>query len=280
VIAQILRRISAGRTYRTAELFQYGGSWRSFDHSTTFNAPTARKCLRGINARFAKARDTCAELDTLIITMGTAYTWFLKRNDRLVSNCHTIPQVNFDRRLIPAAVIAEQLGGVLAELYARRPDLNVILTVSPVRHLRSNPHQNSLSKAHLMAAAGELEERFPQLYYFPAYEIVLDELRDYRFYGRDKAHLSEEAEEYVWQRFAEACLDTRAREFVAEIEPVVRAMGHRPRDEGAEATTRFAREQYGKVRALEKKFPQARLEAERAHFERLVARSPRSRARA
>jgi hypothetical protein len=269
-IAHALRRIAAGRTYRTSELFQFRGAWRSFDHSTAFNATSSRACLRGINGHLAEAHAACGKLDVLIITLGTAYAWFLKQNDRLVSNCHTVPQVHFDRRLMPPAVIAEQLAGLLEEFYERRPDLNVILTVSPVRYLRSDAHSNSLSKAHLMTAVGELEQRFPTLYYFPAYELVLDELRDYRFFGRDRAHLSEEAEEYVWQRFIEACLDKRAGEFLAAVEPIIRATEHRIRDGGGEETVRFARGQYAAVRAVEKEFPEVKLERERAHFGRLA----------
>jgi hypothetical protein len=272
VIAAALRRIVSGAPWVSSDLFAHAGLWRSWDHDTSFTASSRRAALREMNKRLRLAHQRIERLNTLILTFGTAFAWRLNDGDRLVANCHTLPGDRFTRSLTPMNEIVDDFAPVLDQLYLARPHLNVILTVSPVRHLRNDAHENSVSKAHLMAAAHALESRFPQLYYFPAYEIVMDELRDYRFYERDYAHLTGEAEDYIWQRFCEACLSPRAQRLVAEMAPLVRAMEHRVLKPRTDATKAFARSQIALVDKIEQRYEGLSLSDERAYFRRLLPR--------
>jgi len=269
-IARTLERILDGAPYRSEELFHHDGRWGSFDHDTSFDADDAGSCLARINARLRDAHAWSKRLETLIVTLGTSFAWSLNDQNRVVANCHKLPAGMFTRRLLAIDDMVEAWSGLLTRLYRTMPDLSVIVSVSPVRHLRNDPHENSVAKAHLLAALHQLQQQFPSLYYFPSYEIVLDELRDYRFYARDYVHVSEEAEEYVWERFVEACVDDDARSFVRMYEPIGKAAAHctvRPHDPAART---FASAQLERIRSLEERYQGVRLNEERAHFERVI----------
>ncbi len=270
-IAQTLDRLLHGRLWTSRELRTHGGLWFSFDAHAECAADTRPTALRRLNSRIAPVIDLVPRLDVLLLTFGTAWVWELRENGRIVANCHRVPAEHFTRRLLSVDEIVVPWTELLECLYALRPELRVVLTVSPVRHLRDNPHDNTVSKAHLVSAVYRLEKRFPALHYFPAYEIVLDELRDYRFFARDHAHLSAEAEEYVWRRFCQAALSPEGSELLEAVEPLLRAAEHRPRG-GGSALHRFAREQLARLEAVESRFAGTDCSALRAHFSGLIAR--------
>jgi hypothetical protein len=151
-----------------------------------------------------------------------------------------------------------------------RPACRFVLTVSPVRHLRDNAHENQVSKAHLLSAVNELERSLPQVYYFPAYEIMMDELRDYRFYEPDMVHPSPVAVDYIRERFAAACLDERSRRFIREYTPVRSARAHRMRFPAGTAAAAFVRAQLAYLDNLEKSFPGISFESDLAYFNSLA----------
>ena len=269
-IARTLERILDGTPYREDELLHHDGRWVSFDHDTSFEADSTEACLSRINARLREAHASVQHLKTLVVTFGTSFAWFLNDQDRVVANCHKLPPDVFSRRLLAIENIVETWSVLLTRLYRTMPGISVIASVSPVRHLRNDPHENSVAKAHLLVALHQLQQRFESLYYFPSYEIVLDELRDYRFYSRDYAHVSEEAEEYVWERFLEACVGEGARSFVRMYEPLRKACAHRvvrPREPAAQS---FALSQLKLIEKLEKRYPAVSFDGERVHFERII----------
>lgn len=256
-LARSLRRVLAGTSYTVAELFEHDGLWHSFDHHGDFSAASPEECLAAIHAGLAPAHALAPRLDGLLLTFGTAHAYYDRQDaGRVVANCHKLPAARFERRLLPVAEIVEAWTELLHELYALRPGLNVILTVSPVRHLRDDAHDNAVSKAHLLAAVHELELRFPALYYFPAYEIVLDELRDYRFFAPDMAHPNETATDYVWSRFVEACLAPRAQALVADFAPLLQARQHRPRHPESPAAAAFRRRLASLQTELQARYPE------------------------
>ncbi len=269
-VANTLERLLDGRRYRTAELFEHEGLWRSFDHHTSFAASSADRCVRGLNARLIDAHRRMGALDTMMVTFGTAHVWALRDSGRIVANCHRLVQRRFARRLLAIDEIVERWSNLLDRLFSRQPALHVVLTVSPVRYLRDGAHENSVSKAHLMAAAYRLEQQFERLYYFPAYEVVIDELRDYRFFARDRAHITDEAREYVWGRFVDACLDKRARAFVERFAGIRASMQHRPGRGGPDAVAAFARRRLEAVGRLRREFPELALRWAEEHFENLL----------
>lgn len=269
VIAQSLRSIMSGRTYRARDLFEHEGLLRNLDFHTSFARESGGAALRRMNASVRSARAALDSLDVLVVTFGTAFTWYWRQSGQPAANCHRLSEKLFDRRLVTTAEIVADWSALIGELRAQRPCLRVFFTISPIRHLRHNPVENSVSKAHLVAAVYELCRTVDATHYFPAYEIVLDELRDYRFYGRDRAHLSEEAEEYVWTRFTESCLNDRARACVTAWNAIHTAMGHRPRGT-RDAVERFARSQLEMVNRVASEFPEIAFDTARLHFKRMV----------
>lgn len=258
-IAQNLGRLLACKNFSGEDLFEHNELWHSFAHHGSFSGIDREQCLSRINDSFAAASATIACLDTLIVTLGTSWVYVERSSGSVVANCHKLPDNRFERRLASIDEIVQSLDSIFSDLYSSRPMANIILTVSPVRHLRDNAHENSVSKAYLMAAAGELEKRFPALYYFPAYEIMMDELRDYRFYAADMTHPSDSAIDYISERFQQACLSDRSRSFALRLAPILRAARHRMSQVGSPSGEAFVASRIQSVAALHAEFPEVDL---------------------
>ena len=180
-IAQAWLRLEAGPAFADDELVEYNGLWHSFLHHGDFSGPDRETVLRRIRAAWESGAEALSEADYLMLTLGTA--WVYEREGQVVANCHKLPAKTFVRRRLTV----DETVGLLAERIASRPELRVILTVSPVIHRGDGLVENQLSKASLIVAAHSLAERFPErVFYFPSYEIVTSELRDYRFYADDR----------------------------------------------------------------------------------------------
>ena len=204
-----------------------------------------------------------AQTDMLIITLGTAWVYRLKEDGRVVGNCHKVPEREFQRQRLSVDEIVETFVALLLRLWAVNPGARVLLTVSPVRHLKDTLHGNQLSKSTLLLAVDELCSRYPeQLHYFPAYEVVIDELRDYRFYADDMAHPSSQAVEYVWQRFVEHCTDEASHLFMAEWSKVARALEHRPFRPDSEQYRQFVLQNIEKIKNFKEKYPYLEVQSE------------------
>ncbi|MDE6006469.1 MAG: GSCFA domain-containing protein [Muribaculaceae bacterium] len=184
--------------------------------------------INKLTQRGAQARDLLKSDETLCVTFGTAYCYFLDGdNGRAVANCHKQPQSKFSRRRISADEICAIWARLIYDLKERYPDLLVIFTVSPVRHVRDGLHDNTLSKATLHLAIDQLCKEFDFCHYFPAYEILIDDLRDYRFYADDLVHPSSTAVEYIWEVFKNTYLDSQGEEMLKKGETISRRTSHR-----------------------------------------------------
>lgn len=260
-IAAALRSYAQREPVRPGELRHDGELWFHDGFHGDFSAPTPEEALAAMNA----ARDTGAEAlraaDRVLLTFGTA--WVYEREGVPVANCHRRPAAEFVRRRLSVTEITAAFGELLAGPLAGK---EVVLTVSPVRHLRDGLAGNAVSKAVLRLAAEELAETHPRVVYFPAFEIVTDDLRDYRFYADDLTHPAPQAVEYVWERFAEAFLTQRARNLLPEVEAVAAAAAHRPRHPQGEAYKAFCRCQLERIAAL----PEVDFSAEAARFRRCI----------
>jgi hypothetical protein len=233
-IALAIESLSAGKVYGREDLTFAGEKWFSYAHHGSFSAATAEDALAKINEAAQRGARALAGTDVVIITLGTAWVWEL--DGAVVANCHKQPASLFTRRRLSVGEITEQLGALLTgSLKGKR----VIFTVSPVRHLADGFAENSLSKAILRVAVGKLVEQYPNASYFPAYEVVNDDLRDYRFYGRNLIHPSAEAVDYVWEKFVDTAIDEHTVPLLPRIEAVRRAMEHRPFNPDTEAYEQF-----------------------------------------
>ena len=229
-IARSLQRLINGESFSREELFLQNGLWHSYMHHGRFSHADPETALKGINERFNQSAAYLQNADFLFITLGTAWIFELKSTGKVVANCHKVPAAEFRRFRLTVQEAVEHLRDVLEELFQVNPGIHVVLTVSPIRHLKDGANGNQVSKSVLLLAADALTRGFgpERCSYFPSYEIVMDELRDYRFYAEDMTHLSDVAIRYIWNRFAETLIDPESRDLAKRIEPVIRATEHRP----------------------------------------------------
>lgn len=186
-------------------------------------------------------------------TLGTNHVYRLKETGEIVDNCEKRPHHLFQEETLTVSQCADYLRQAIALLQSRSADVEVVLTVSPIRYRKYGYHGSQLSKATLLLAADEVA-KMPNVHYFPAYEIVNDELRDYRFYAADMLHPSEQAVDYIWERLCETYLSDRARQFLSEWQPVKQALGHKPFAPESEAYRTFMNKTMLKVEELRKKY--------------------------
>lgn len=247
--------------YTADDLDLYNGLWFSFDHYTGFSGPDRDKTLNGINLSFMKAKEMLRKARYLVLTWGTAWVFTNNTTGKVVCNCHKIPASRFTRRRLSASEITGAYEPLLQSLFELNKDLKILLTVSPVRHWKDGAHGNQLSKSTLLLAQESLEQLYPErLYYFPSYEIVMDELRDYRFYAEDLLHPSEVATRYIWEKFEQALLGKESRQINRDLDPLLKMSAHRPMAMEAEAHLETANRLKEKLRLLKEKYPQLQWE--------------------
>ncbi|MDR1171758.1 MAG: GSCFA domain-containing protein [Bacteroidales bacterium] len=226
--AHNLERIIAGNPYTTDELQHHNELWCSFDHHGRFSHPDVSECLRQINAELSRAHDALARSEWLFVTFGTAWAYRLKSSSRIVANCHKFPASDFKRIRFDVDEICAIWEETIDSLRQLNPAVKIVFTVSPIRHLRDGAHENQLSKSTLLLAVDRLNHELADTGYFPAYEIVLDELRDYRFYNEDMTHPNDTAINYIWQRFCENYVTKDTLQTMKAVEDIIKAVAHRP----------------------------------------------------
>lgn len=268
-IARTLRMFELKRPVREEELTCSGGRWFDYRFHGSLAAPTAHEAVEKMNAALGEGHRALAGSDTVIITFGTAWVYILNRTGEVVANCHKQPSALFTRKRLTVSEIIDLFTPLLEGMLK---DRLVIFTVSPVRHLGDGADENFLSKATLKVAVAELVARFGNAVYFPAYEIVNDDLRDYRFYADDLVHPSAQAIAYIREKFFGAALDSTALALLPQVEKIVAAAGHRPAESGGEAQRHFAESMLAKIAEAEKAAAAPDLSAERRHFENLVVK--------
>jgi hypothetical protein len=220
------------------DVIETSGGFCSFHHHGSMARPTAQEFLDNANKVLADASDFYYREGWVVVTLGTAFIYTDKESGNVVANCHKLPADRFERTMISA----DQVYDALSQYVAARPDRQWIFTVSPVRHLADGLHTNTLSKATLHLGIEKLVNRYPNAYYFPAYEILMDELRDYRFYADDMMHPSAQAADYIFERFMDFALADSDRPLLKEADKVRGMMQHRIMNEGTAEAIRFERQ--------------------------------------
>lgn len=199
--------------------------------------------------------------DFAVLTLGTNHVYRLKETDEIVDNCQKRPQSLFREEVLSIDECVGFLSQAVDTLVMRNPDIKVIITVSPIRYAKYGFHESQLSKAVLLLSANEMEKRYAgKVFYFPAYEIVNDELRDYRFYASDMLHPSEQAVEYIWECFSVSLFGADTLQFLKEWQPIREAINHRPFNPDSDAYKEFVNNTLVKVRALKQKYTDLELE--------------------
>ncbi len=265
-VAQSLDGYIEGKQYREDELFHLNEIWNSWDHHTRFSDTDKQAALDGINQSQAAAAAFVQKADWIIITLGSAFQYYLKENGKPVANNHRAPAQWFEKRLLPIEEIVHSLDNTLHKLHAANPYANVLFTISPVRHIRDGVVDNNRSKARLIEAVHELCSKHAQAHYFPAYELVIDILRDYRFYDIDFVHPNYMATTYVWEHFAKACIAQDAQEVMQQVHEIMTAKAHRTRFPTTDAHRKFKESYLAKTKALAERHPALNLETELMYF--------------
>lgn len=217
-IAQNIEMLIENTTFNQNDLLKNGSLYFNFAFDTSFSAISVEQCLEKINSRFTAAVKNIQNADFLFITFGTAWVFEFKQAGKIVANCHKLPAENFTRRRLNVDEIVFIFKKIFLKLKIINPNLHIVLTVSPVRHSKDGFHENNLSKSILLLSVEILEKEFENVSYFPAYEIVMDELRDYRFYAPNLLHPSESAIDYIWEKFSDTffSLQTKKNVFLAQ----------------------------------------------------------------
>ena len=262
-ISMALREIIRKRLYEESDLFSYREYWHSPMHHGSFSAATPEEVVRNIRVRLEQAHKELKQLDWLMLTFGTAYVYEQKKTGKVVANCHKLPEKDFVRRRLETDEITEDYIQLLDELISLNPKIKILFTVSPIRHVRDGMHANQLSKSVLLLTIDRLMQRYPQAtFYFPSYEIILDELRDYRFYADDMVHPSSLAVNYLWERFSETFFRPETQALIKECATIRKAIAHKPFHPESEEYKRFLGQIVLKIERLNEKYPYLDFEKE------------------
>lgn len=271
-IASSVESLLDERIFTSKDLFQQDGIWNSFSHHSRFSDLCLDECLNMINVEASAAQKQLKECDMLMITFGSAFAYKLKTNGAIVANCHKLPEKDFNLKRLSVDEIVSQYNELIQRLLTLRPEINILFTVSPIRHLKDGLHENQLSKATLMLAIDLVCKSFPKsTFYFPAYEIIMDELRDYRFYAEDMTHPSTLAIDYIWECFCNCCLDKKSLQFITVWQEIQKAVSHRPFQPGSSAFQLFVRKNKEKLGILSTQYPSLDFTKEKEYFTGLLS---------
>jgi hypothetical protein len=269
-LANAIHRIIHQRLYTESELVNSGGLYHSMDHHGSFSGVDPSLVIERINASIQEAHNDFKKARFIFISPGTSIVYRYKATDSISGNCHKIPQAEFIHYALSHTDCTAAFLQMRNDINAFAPQAQVIWTISPVRHLSEGLIQNQRSKAQLIISLTETGRAFSQDRYFPAYEIMIDQLRDYRYYTRDMTHPSSEAIEIIWNAFKHMCMDDGEFSMHDRIEKIHRAMSHRFLHDQPEAQRKFAEVHLQMIRDVMQRQPLISFEKESAYFHSLI----------
>ena len=251
-IAQSVERLHSGKPFGHEDVIAVGeGQYCTFSHNTAFWNGSETVLLEQVNQNFAEAHEHFIHSKWVVISLGTSWIFKHKESGQIVSNCHKLPADQFERVFMTTLMSRMTLFKVVEQ----HPDKQFIFTVSPLRHLKDGLHENQLSKAALLLAVDEVCKAFSNAHYFPAYEILLDELRDYRFYKEDMVHPTEQAVQYIWERFTDFAIDPSEKPAMQMALEVKRMLHHKPLFPESEAFAKFQQRKETMTETLRRRYP-------------------------
>ncbi|WP_282038932.1 GSCFA domain-containing protein [Saccharicrinis aurantiacus] len=236
--------------------------WHTFSHHSSFNDSDKEQYLKQVNKNNEDAHQFLKEADFLFITFGTAWVYQFIENNQVVSNCHKYPNKSFNRYILNISEIIDIYKTIITELLVFNPTLNIVFTVSPVRHWKDGAHGNQISKATLLLAIEQLVDTFESCSYFPAYEFIIDDLRDYRFYDKDMIHPNDVAVDYIWEKFESHFLSQAALVYQNEFQKLSKSLNHRPFNINSPQHQDFLRKLLQKLNQLKIKYPNVNISKE------------------
>ncbi len=259
-------RVARLQFYVADELVQHDGLYHSMDHHGSFSGKDKDAVLEKINKTLQHAHEHLKKSKVVCISPGTSKVYRYAVTSAITGNCHKIPQASFTYEQLTMHECEVAFEKIYTSLQLLAPTAKIIWTVSPVRHLKDGLVENQRSKATLILAIRDIIQNHPGSDYFPAYEIMIDELRDYRYYARDLVHPTPVAVDIIWDKFCDAYLDAEDLSFHASIEKIKRAMEHRFLQDDQEAIHRFAKAQLNNIDQMARLLPDLNWQKERLHF--------------
>ncbi len=258
-IENLIDRAVHKKTYTKEEVFTLNERWHSFDAHSEKSALNQDKLIEELNIGLGRTKEQLQQTSQLIITLGTAWVYRYLATDRVVANCHKVPQKEFSKKLLSVAEVVQSLAHILDLVQSVNESVHVIFTISPVRHLKDGFVENQRSKAHLITAVHQVvnspSRKGGRECYFPSYEIMMDELRDYRFYKRDMVHPDQTAIDYIWERFQETYIDPKAHTVMTKVAEVQKGLTHRPFNPNSDQHKKFLKSLEAKITYLKKQHP-------------------------
>lgn len=244
------------KQFSAEDVFFHNERWHCFDAHSDISNSSQSVLIANLNTIVKSFKQQLQAASHIIITYGTSWVYRNSESNAIVANCHKVPQAAFSKEILSIETIKKSMQNTLDLIQKINPNVNFIFTVSPVRHLKDGFVENQLSKAHLISALHSSNFVLPTSRYFPSYEIMMDELRDYRFYGEDMIHPNQVALEYIWQRFSETTISQESYSIMNEVETIQKGLAHRPFNSNSESHQQFLSKLHDKMLKLQNRLPQ------------------------
>ncbi len=262
-IEKLVVRAIENKRFSQEDIFEHNGIWKCFETHSELSTLDEDKLLINLNAALQNLREALFTSTHIIFTFGTSWIYRNVENGEIVANCHKLPQQKFTKELLSIADISRSIQNVFTAISAINPNVTFINTVSPVRHIKDGFAENTLSKAHLIAAIHNLKNEQStgvnsQSFYFPSFEIMMDELRDYRFYAEDLLHPNKTAVEIIWQKFSNVWISSETDSIQKEIASIQNGLNHRPFNPESADHLQFLEKLQQKITFLKKQHPHIR----------------------
>jgi hypothetical protein len=261
-----INRILTKQYFTTTDVFEKDGFWYCLETHTSLFAKTQLDLLKKLNALIDEWHAKLKHAKWLVITIGSAYAYKHIEQQSIVANCHKLPNTLFEKQLLQTNDIVSDYSILIENIKSINPHLQILLTVSPVKHLRDGVIENSLSKAVLIQAVHQLVSQHTNCSYFPAYELVTDDLRDYRFYQADMVHPNQQAIDYVWQKFEQTYFSNETKSINEKLTDINLARRHKPFNIDGDAFLQLKKTYYKKCEALKQQYSWLNMEIELNYF--------------
>ncbi len=258
-IEKLIKRAINNSLFSEEDIFLHNGVWKCFEVHSELSCVTKAQFIENLNTALHSLREALYTSTHIVFTYGTSWVYRSIENNEVVANCHKLPQINFEKKLLSIAAISKSIENTIEAISTINTKANLLFTVSPVRHLKDGFTENSLSKAHLLSAIhqaiGQFSSEEFQLNYFPSFEIMMDELRDYRFYTEDMLHPSGTAIEIIWQKFSKVWIAVETESLQKEIATIQSGLRHKPFNPESEENLKFLTNLRTKISLVQQQFP-------------------------
>ena len=253
-LEKLIRRVVEKNYFTENDIFFHSDLWHCYEVHSELSNPNKDEFLENLNNILEVTNQQITELSHCMITLGTSWVYRNNSSKEIVANCHKVPQKEFTKELLSVQQTEESLQSIVSLIHSINPNVHFVFTVSPVRHIKDGFFENNVSKGNLFSAIHTAVSNKQTIAYFPSYEIVMDELRDYRFFAEDMLHPNQTAVQYIWEQFSQAYFLSETKLIMTEVEAIQKALLHRPINSQSDSHKKFLAALQVKQEVLEKKY--------------------------